>query len=202
MTLALSTANVVGNFAPFYAAANTMSSVNPIPRFITNPATPGQLFRITACQTNLLFPYVTAGYGFDTGMAIANTSEDIFSDPQNRRQEGTCKLTYFGSLSSAPRDLVTRTETTARNVRAGETLAWSMTNGSDPAMGWEMKGYPNFTGYAIAQCGFRFAHGFSFITDGLIGRGATMAQGYLALVLDGADLGRLRGQTGGEVRGQ
>jgi hypothetical protein len=198
-TLALATANVVGNFAPFYAAANTMSSVLPIPRFINNPQTPLQLFRITACQTNLLFPYITNAAGFDTGLAFANTSEDIFSDPQNRRQQGTCRISYFGSLAADPATLVTRTETTTKDVRAGEVLTYILSSGSTY---WGLQGYPNFTGYAIAQCGFRFGHGFAFVTDGPIGS-ARVAEGYLALVLDGGDDNvRARGQSTGEVRGQ
>ena len=42
---------------------------------------------------------------------------------------------------------------------------------------------PAFQGYIIAQCDFRYAHGFAFITDGPIGS-ARVAEGYLALVMD------------------
>jgi hypothetical protein len=40
-----------------------------------------------------------------------------------------------------------------------------------------------FQGYIIAQCRFRFAHGFAFISD--YGNNKT-AQGYLALIMDKA----------------
>jgi hypothetical protein len=69
-----------------------------------------------------------------------------------------------------------------------------------------LRGNANFQGYIIAQCDFLFAHGFAFITDGPIGQ-ARVAEGYLALVLDGDstsdtdDDTRLRGNGRGEARG-
>ena len=47
----------------------------------------GGLFTISACQTILLFPYVTNQAEFDTGLAIANTSQDPFGTPA---QSGSC----------------------------------------------------------------------------------------------------------------
>jgi hypothetical protein len=191
----LGTGTVVGSFAPFYASAGTMSQVNPIPRFITPTSTPINAVRIQACQTNLLFPYVTNWAGFDTGIAIANTSDDPFSDPQNRRQAGRCRMNYFGKLPNGNAPTTLREETD-REVAAGETITFVLSSGG----GLGIRGNPNFQGYIIAQCDFRFAHGFAFITDGPIGQ-ARVAEGYLALVLDGADAGRIRGQSTGEVRG-
>jgi hypothetical protein len=46
-------------------------------------------------------------------------------------------------------------------------------------------GMPGFQGYLIIQCGFRYAHGFAFITDGPAGA-ARVAEGYLGLVMDGS----------------
>ena len=72
----LGLATVSGNFAPFYAAgsdAGRMSSSLPIPRFIDSAAMVSA-FRIDSCVTNLLFPFVTNQAGFDTGIAVANTS--------------------------------------------------------------------------------------------------------------------------------
>ena len=42
-----------------------------------------------AATTNLLFPYVTNANGFDTGIAISNTSADPFSTATG---SGTCTL--------------------------------------------------------------------------------------------------------------
>jgi hypothetical protein len=192
----LGTGTVIGNLAPFYTSANTMSQILPVPRFIASTASPINALRVQACQTNLLFPYVTNWAGFDTGMAIANTSDDMFSDPQNRRQAGRCRLNYFGRLPNGNAPTTVREETD-REVAAGETITLVLSSGG----GLGLRGNANFQGYIIAQCDFRFAHGFAFITDGPIGQ-ARVAEGYLALVLDGGtDTSmRLRGQSTGENR--
>ena len=78
----LGQSSVTGSFAPFYAAnstANAASSSLPIPRFIDNARPPPTAFRIDQCVTNLLFPFVTNQAGFDTGIAISNTSRDPFA---------------------------------------------------------------------------------------------------------------------------
>jgi hypothetical protein len=192
------TARVIGNFAPFYTANNQVermgTTILPIPRFAartdaSNAAT------INACQTNLLFPYVTNWAGFDTGIAIANTSQDPFGSPADRLQNGRCTLNYYGRLANG-NPLTTTREQTDRDVAAGETITLVLSSGG----GLGLRGNPNMQGYIIATCDFQFAHGFAFITDGPIGQ-ARVAEGYLALVLDGADENSLRGSDVGEVRG-
>jgi hypothetical protein len=129
----------------------------PIPRFV-DIGSARNLFRINVCVTNLLFPFVTAQAGFDTGLAIANTSRDPFGTGV---QAGTFTLSAFGA--NAPAAITTPTVT---SDAVYTTLA-------SAAM-------PNFQGYVIAQCRFQFAHGFAFISD----LGArNLAMGYLALVI-------------------
>jgi hypothetical protein len=177
---AVGTATVTGNFAPFYAAnsANTASnnSALPIPRFVDNPIS-RTAFQINACQTNLLFPFVTNQAGFDTGIAISNTSRDPFSSASSRQQGGTCTLNYYGSTTGG--GAAPAAQKTTANVEAGTVLSFVLSSGGN--MG--IAGVPGFQGYIIAQCNFRYAHGFAFITDGPIGQ-ARVAEGYLALVLD------------------
>jgi hypothetical protein len=191
---ALGTAQVIGHFAPFYttAAAASASSTLPIPRFA--PATTASsIFTIVPCQTNLLFPYVTNLAGFDTGIAIANTSSDPFSSAN--AGAGNCTLRYYGMMANGSAPTKT-SETTTTPVAAGSTLTMILSSGG----GYGVTGNANFQGYIIATCDFLYAHGFAFITDGPIGQ-ARVAEGYLALVLDGADAGHLRGTGYGEVRG-
>jgi hypothetical protein len=190
------TGTVIGNLAPFYNtdAAARMSSILPIPRFATRTESSNAL-TINACQTNLLFPYVTNWAGFDTGIAIANTSEDPFGSPADRMQNGTCTINYYGRLANGNEPTTLR-ETTDREVEAGETITMVLSSGG----GLGLQGNPNFQGYIIASCNFQYGHGFAFITDGPIGQ-ARVAEGYLALVLDGADENSLRGSDVGEVRG-
>jgi len=194
----LGTSTVIGNLAPFYASgtnAERMSTLLPIPRFVSRTETANAI-NVRACQTNLLFPYVTNWAGFDTGLAIANTSQDPFADPQNRTQSGRCTMNYYGTLQNG-QALTTTRETTNAEVASGQTITMVLSTGGSLGL----RGNANMQGYIIAQCDFRFAHGFAFITDGPIGQ-ARVAEGYLALVLDGGpeDV-RLRGQATGEVRG-
>lgn len=152
---ALGTGTVAGNFAP--VSTVTTASTGPIPRF-ADSSTAGNLFTINPCLTNLLFPFVTAQLGFDTGLAISNTSEDPFG---TSTQAGTCTLNWYGANEIAA--------TTTPTVDAGTSWTGLASNIA-----------PNFQGYVIAQCRFQYAHGFAFVTK----IGATdIAMGYLALII-------------------
>jgi hypothetical protein len=198
------TGTVMGHFAPWYAVPSTVTgpiipqplTQYPIPRFA--PTGSGvNFFQANPCVTALLFPYVTNWAGFDTGLAIANTSRDPFSSPNDRLQGGTCTLNYYGKQANG-NDPVRANETTNAAVAAGETITMVLSTGGSLGL----QGNANFQGYIIAQCNFLYAHGFAFITDGPIGQ-ARVAEGYLALVLDGGDSNTRRGGVNetGEVRG-
>jgi hypothetical protein len=188
----LGTSTVSGSFAPFYAAGTSQStgpgsasSSLPIPRFIDTTTTTNQ-FTINQCVTNLLFPFVTNQAGFDTGIAISNTSRDPFSNASGRVQNGTCTINYYGSTPGGPAPAA---DTTTNPVNAGEQLLFVLSSGG----GNGIDAVPGFQGYIIAQCRFQFAHGFAFVTDGPIGQ-ARVAEGYLALVMD-ASVGTRTGST-------
>jgi len=138
------------------------SATLPIPRF-ADLSTASNTFTIVVCQTTLLFPFVTNIGGFDTGLAIANTTSDPFA---TKTQNGTCTLNAYAGAAS-PKAYTTPSIATG-TVWAG--LA------SDAA-GLNMV---NLTGYVIATCNFQLAHGFAFVSD--IGA-RNLAMGYLALVL-------------------
>ena len=178
----LGTSTVSGSFAPFYAAGTSQtsgpgaaSSTLPIPRFIDTPITANE-FTINQCVTNLLFPFVTNQAGFDTGIAISNTSRDPFSNNAGRVQNGTCTINYYGSTPGGPAPAA---DTTTNPVNAGEQLLFVLSSGGANGI----DAVPGFQGYIIAQCRFQYAHGFAFVTDGPIGQ-ARVAEGYLALVMD------------------
>jgi hypothetical protein len=150
------TATITGSFAPVTGPTSASATAH-IPRFV-DLGTARNLFRINICMTNLLFPFVTNQVGFDTGLAIANTSRDPFGTPI---QTGTCTLNAYGANAPAA---ITTPVVTPDSIYV--TLASS-------AM-------PNFQGYLIAQCRFQYAHGFAFISD----LGArNLAMGYLALII-------------------
>lgn len=137
----------------------------PVPRFTTAASGSGSI-AITSCVTRLLFPFVTSDAGFDTGIAISNTSRDPFG---TTLQDGACQLWFYGNK--------TVPKMTTTTVNAGEQLIWSLSTGDT---GKGVQPAPGFTGYLIAECNFQYAHGYAFISD----LGASkLAQGYLALVL-------------------
>jgi hypothetical protein len=158
-----SQARVSGSFAPTPPAFNAADGARrqgasfPIPRFV-DLGTARNLFRINLCLTNLLFPFVTNQAGFDTGLAISNTSRDPFG---TLLQTGTCTLNMYG-------------------VNAGAAITTPVVTPDAPYVTVASTAMPNFQGYVIAQCRFQFAHGFAFVSD----LGArNLAMGYLALII-------------------
>jgi hypothetical protein len=142
------------------------------PRFTTDNGTAVNLVTTSLCATSLLFPYVTNAGGFDTGLAISNTTADP-APFTTANQSGTCALNYFGSYDDGgalPSPAVTSA------VAAGRTAVMTLTGGGSGVAGIRS----GFSGYMIAQCQFQLAHGFAFVSD----LGArNLAMGYLALVL-------------------
>jgi len=159
------TATVNLSFAPtptasFTAAAGAAASSSlTIPRFIADTSAARNIETINICRTILLYPFVTNVQGFDTGLAMANTSTDPFG---TGAQAGTCKLNWYqGASNPAQGD--------SGSIASGTVYT---TLASSAA--------PGFSGYMIAVCNFQYAHGFAFVSD----LGArNLAMGYLALVI-------------------
>ena len=123
---------------------------------------------INVCRTILLYPYITNQAGFDTGLTVANTTQDPFPGSNaTGAQSGSCKLTYYGGTTAAPTTPPGPSDT--GNIAAG--TVWANTLQAIA---------PTFQGYMFAVCNFQFAHGFAFISD--VGA-RNLAMGYLAVVL-------------------
>jgi len=193
----LGTASVTGNYAPVsqpvgssgYYTPNIQQPLTiPAPRFVDDP-TSETTFTINSCQTNLLFPYVTNATGFDTGIAISNTTADPYGTPD---QEGACHIYYYGGTEGGGEAPDTQDSST---VTAGAQLVFTLSGGG--VSGSNIVATPGFTGYIIARCDFQYAHGYAFISDLGI---KNWAQGYIALVLD-QNLGELVGSIdeGGSI---
>ena len=116
-------------------------------RYASGPT--NDVITIEDCITTLLFPFVTNQHGFNTGLAITNTSEG----------SGSCTIDYSGP--DAPEDMMTP-----------EDLA-----GEEQWVGLLSTMAPGFQGYITANCEFRDAYGFAFIS----GPEDNLAQGYLAV---------------------
>jgi len=171
------------NFAPL--STNPSAAAGPIPRFC-QPYGPQPALIISACTCNLLFPFVTNQAGFDTGIAIANTtaSPAFGALPPLVGQNGTIVLNYYGGtpgggLNGEPQ------YTTQDVVPAGAELIFTLSSGGGVNGGVSpsvsVPPTPGFEGYIIAQANFQYCHGFAFISD----TGAQkLAEGYLAISLD------------------
>jgi hypothetical protein len=155
---------VTGGFAPTptgmgvstTTAASGSSSLN-IPRFVDGTQT-RNILTVYVCRTNILFPFVTNQGGFDTGLAISNTSTDPFG---TATQAGGCTLFAYGDNAGA--------SVPTGTVASGKTVAVLASNVMT-----------NFQGYVIAQCAFQYAHGFAFVSD----FGArNLAMGYLGIII-------------------
>ena len=179
-------------FAPFYStgAAAAPSYSLPVPRFATSALSPQTLFEIIRCACDLLFPYVASAGGFDTGLAIANTSLDpgatygFHATPQ----QGAVTFWYFGTVVGGGS---TPGSQTSNIVPAGGVLTYVLSNGggainsSAGSTATGLSGVPGLVGYIIVQTGFQYCHAYAYISA--LGAGPTgngISEGYLGIVLD------------------
>jgi len=161
-------------YAPTSAEVTSLNPAFGIPRFAdTSVLTP--IITISACQTDLLFTFMTNQAGFDTGFEIANTSTDPFG---TSAQNGTCTLNWYGTGPAAG------TATTTPSIASGNYYVNLV---SSAAAG--------FQGYMIAVCNFQFGHGFAFISDGYGQPGRGLSQGYLASVIPTPGVQSVNGGT-------
>jgi hypothetical protein len=161
-----STMNVTLSFAPtpsggaFTATQGAQASnVLTIPRFSDSYDITTTLAKFVLCTTDLLYLYVINTNGFDTGLAIANTTSDPFG---TTAQVGTCTLSFYGSSAPGSAFVTPSIATGTVYANLASTLA------------------PGFSGYIIAVCNFQYAHGFAFVSD--VGA-RNLAMGYLALIV-------------------
>jgi hypothetical protein len=157
---ATATATVVGSYSPINAAG-AASPTDPIPRHVSL-LTPINAFTINACRTTLLFQFLSNRAGFDTGIAVTNTSRDTLG---TANQSGRCTATFFPT----PTNQTYAPLQTPNILAAGEQWIFAISATR-----------PGFQGYMMVTCDFQFAHGYAFISD----FGAEkLAQGYQALVI-------------------
>lgn len=149
-----------------------------IPTFAVSTTTPTNTLTVTPCNTTLLFPYVTNKAGFETGIAIANTTTDNLGSKNGNSATattGTCTLNFYGDTATQPAAFTTPV-IGAYDASSGATPVYA--NVLTTMAG----GATNFSGYVIASCSFLDAHGYAFLVDGTLGQPNGIAQGYLALV--------------------
>jgi len=157
---------------PTNGAFSATNAANPllvslIPRF-ADTSSAKTLATINICQTVLLFPFVvTNSGGFETGLAISNTTQDPFG---TNAQTGSCTFNWY-QAGTAGTNPAAGTTPAIPGGTTYSTLASSTTVGVGSAA---------FTGYMFAVCNFQYAHGYAAITD--VGARGIFAS-YLALVV-------------------
>ncbi|MDD5544917.1 MAG: hypothetical protein PHX83_17255, partial [Acidobacteriia bacterium] len=138
------------------------------------------------CVTNLLCKFLStasgaavAGGAYDTGIAIANTSRDIWF-PSNgaslalgaNPQQGACRLYLFGTGGTIAANPSTTPTFTTPVVTAGTDAIFNLSTTAGVGTG--------FQGYAIIQCDFQFAHAEIIVADKNF---STFSHGYDCLVI-------------------
>jgi hypothetical protein len=155
------TYNVNLSYAPTTTSGAASNSLG-IPRF-SDTSTASKFLTINVCRTILLYPYLVNEIGLDTGIAIANTTQDPFG---TLAQAGTCTLNFYPSDTT----LAIPAAYTTATIKGGGTYTDTVS-----------QRVPGFQGYMFAICNFQLAHGFAFISDLNVSH---IAMGYLAIVLD------------------
>jgi hypothetical protein len=155
-----------------------------VPRYTSNPLGPLTVINIVPATTNILFPFVAVGNGFDTGFAIANTTTDPygFAGGGARPQSGTVALFFYPTSGSA--FCVTTGGTasltpggTACSVLSSTSVGTGLSSGGvvNSGASWvvlgsevfkQITGAPTaFTGYAFGVTNFTNGHGTNFVAD-------------------------------------
>jgi len=147
-----------------------------VPEFVDNEVE-DTAFDVSDCLSRLELTWVVSNVaGYDTGLAIANTTKDDEAfgadDLQGAvAQDGTCRLTGYPSGGGSP------VAFTTPSVAAGRTHAMVFS---------QTTGFSAFSGYVLVVCNFLNAHAFAFITNGFGSvAGPTLSQGYEANVVPG-----------------
>jgi hypothetical protein len=135
------------------------------------PDDPPKLYAsVVRCDCFLLFTYVTADAGWNTGIVVANTTGDTAVFGSNEAPDQLGKITFF--FYDATAGYVGST-TTAADVLSGNSFVDLVSN-------LLPSGVTSFSGYIMARAEFQFCHGFAFIADEAFG---SIAHGYIASVI-------------------
>jgi hypothetical protein len=106
-TFPLTAANITETvaLAPLGAAFGTggvvltSATAGQIPRFTGPTLGPLTVVTIVSTQTNVLYPFVSVGSGFDTGLAVANTGNDPFG---SKGQGGPVSVVFYPQGTGTP----------------------------------------------------------------------------------------------------
>jgi hypothetical protein len=174
VTLNPGTITVTATMFPIGPALNDQQQptvTGGFPRFAQADVGPVGVVNIVASNTTLLIPFAVRDLGFDTGIALANTTADPFGSAGGATpQAGTIRLDFFPRAAAGAG--TTFSLTTSATVRPGAglsadgTLAAGSTWSALLSELMTAAGQTgSFTGYIFIQANFINAHGTSFVSD-------------------------------------
>jgi hypothetical protein len=140
-----------------------------LPRFAEDLSDAQTIVSIVPATTTMLIPYATriASIGYDTGIAIANTSLDPYENAEE--QTGGLTFHFFPNEGDGPGETFSFTTDgpitgTALNadgeLEPGATFVALLST-----LLAEAGETGDFTGYIFVETAFQFAHGAAFISD-------------------------------------
>jgi hypothetical protein len=172
---------------------NRASATAPVPRFLAA----AKSFSVgPQCRCRLLFPFVTSQAGYNTRIAVANTSRDPFGTVP---ESGKVTVYYYGGVqpgNNGPPDPKTTSGTggLGGTVPGGCELVFTLRAGGAVTncqfLGTSTTTFPaapGFEGYIIAVTTFPSCQGYAMISDTAEGR---LSNGYLAIRLDTSSVGQ------------
>jgi hypothetical protein len=172
-----------------FTTTNATQGQIPTPRFAVVKTQEGRWTSISLCQTTLLYPFVTGAAGFDTGIAVANTSWDPFGTVN---QTGSCKLYAYGVTVATAGNTAFQTTIPGCDAISNPlpgTNCFAIVPAGQVMSVMASSTLTNFQGYVIAVCNFQYAHGYAAVTDlGL----RNLWSSYLALELSNGGVGSPR----------
>jgi hypothetical protein len=157
-------------------AVNTSLTTGQVPRYAQTlqPATALTVVSIVPATTNLLVPFAVAGPGFDTGIAISNTTADPFGATTGGATPGNGTITYtffpnggtsFSFTTGAAGTPTGNGGLTSGVLNAGNTYSVLVSELLKAAG----KG-PAFSGYLFVTTNFTNAHGVAFAVSNFDGK--------------------------------
>jgi len=181
LPLAAGTVTARVTLAPTGAALNTTTTpasvltgatTGQIPRYQSSLTAAVTVVNIVPAQTTFLIPYVTTAAGFDTGIALANTSDDkiAFSSGNAVPVNGTISFYFFPTAATGTPFSYTTSATspgqgfpvpnTNGNINAGKSYIVLLSQLLQAA-----GAPPVFSGYIFAVANFTNGHGSAFPTN-------------------------------------
>lgn len=182
----------VGSALSSTGTALTGLTTGNIPRYnaLLQPSSAITIVTFPATTTTLLVPFAVVGPGFNTGIAVANTTTDVFGTTNGGAtpSDGTVLFTLFPQAGGSP---ITFTSPT---VKSGSVYANNVSS-------FLPSGTSGFTGYIFVSANFPQAHGSATIYDTASGHAALSAP-VLVVEANGANIGPANSRAIPEFLGQ